>query len=177
MNRRKIQIAGLLSLLYLLGCSGNDAEIKKTSDYTGNEVTYELQPAATQYNISGSATFKERTDHTTDIVIKLTNTTSENAEFPVHLHLGDVSTDNAAVAALLEPVNDKAATSTTHLVKLSDESIVSFQDLKALNACIKIHLASTGEAKDVILAAGNIGEAVANGISNGRTKIGVCQSE
>jgi hypothetical protein len=59
---------------------------------------------------------------------------------------------------------------------LADESTISYKQLIELNACIKIHLSSSGPDKDVVLAAGNIGEA-AGDVSGGRLGVSVCKSE
>jgi hypothetical protein len=64
------------------------------------------------------------------------------------------------VAASLQPVNAKNGISETVLTILGDESKVTFDDIKQLNACIKIHFSATGAEKDLILAARNIGTAV-----------------
>jgi len=155
----------------LIACQEN----LNTNDFTGNEVTYDLQ-SASQYNISGIVTFKEKRDGTTQVVVKLTGT-SGDAKLPVHLHLGDILTPDADVAALLSPVNAKTGTSETILKQLANESAVSFTDLIKLNACMKIHLSDVGPERDIILAGGNIGESASKGIASGKVGISVCKSE
>jgi hypothetical protein len=155
----------------LISCQEN----MSTNEFTGNEVTYDLQ-AASQYNVAGIATFKEKRDGTTRVVVQLSGTSGES-RLPVHLHLGDISTPAADVAAVLSPVNAKTGVSETVLMKLADESEISFNDLIKLNACIKIHLSDVGPERNIILAGGNIGESASKGITSGRTGIGVCKSE
>lgn len=166
----------LAFLAYLIGCSEREPVEDLKMDHTGNEVTYWLS-SASAYNMSGTVTFKERLDSSTDVVIQLDGTTGSAALFPVHLHMGDVTADDADVAALLLPVPDKNGKSETTLRYLADESPISFKELKDLNACIKIHLSHTGEARNVILAAGNVGSAVSNVSPSGRLSIGLCKSE
>jgi hypothetical protein len=97
--------------------------------------------------------------------------------FPVHLHFGDIGADKAQVAAQLKPILGKTGKSETVLTMLADESPVTFNDLKTLEACVKIHLAASGENKDIILAAGNIGSAAINQNPGSRLSIGLCKSE
>lgn len=170
---RKNMIALLLTAM-IMGCAQNEPEIDPANDLTGNEITYALA-SGSDFNVSGIARFQETKDGFTRISITL-DKTFQDGLFPVHLHLGDVATDDAAIAALLAPVPASKAASVTDLVRLSDESKITFADLKALEACIKIHLAAEGEGKDIILAAGNIGSAVGKPISGGRSGIAVCSS-
>jgi hypothetical protein len=144
------------------------------SEFTGNETVYALEQGSS-YNVRGTATFKERVDGSASISVVLSGT-EEGLQHPVHLHLGDISRPAADVAALLNPVDGKAGVSETHLTKLADESSISYQQLIEMNACIKIHLASSGPDRDIILAGGNIGKAVPNGVAGGRLGIGVCKS-
>jgi hypothetical protein len=163
-------------LLFTLGCSQNDPIVEGESDFTGREITYALE-SASEFNISGTAVIKEKRDLSTDIVVTLNKTFQQNAQFPVHLHLGDVSTDNADIAASLQPVEATRGVSETLLTILADESKVTFDDISRMNACIKIHLSASGPEKDVVLAAGNIGQAFNKNLEGGRLKIGLCKSE
>lgn len=145
------------------------------SEFTGNETVYALQQAS-DYAISGDVTFKERKDGTALISVVLSGTEGP-IEHPAHLHLGDLSTPDAEVAALLNPVIGLTGKSETIVSRLSDESTITYQQLIDLNACIKIHLAASGADRDIILAAGNIGSAFSLDSTTGRIGIGVCKSE
>lgn len=155
----------------LISCQENVS----TNEFTGNEVTYDLQ-ATSQYDISGVVTLKEKRNGTTQVLVKLTGTSGES-KLPVHLHLGDISTSGADVAALLSPVNAKTGISETVLKQLADESEISYSDLIKLNACVKIHLSDVGLERDIILAGGNIGASMAKSIESGRTGFVPCKSE
>ena len=157
--------------IILFSCQEN----MSTNEFTGNEVTYDLQ-SASEYNISGTVTLKEKRDGATQIIVKVTGTSGES-KLPVHLHLGDVTTPAADVAALLSPVNAKTGNSETIVKQLADESEVSYSDLIKLNACIKIHLSDVGPERDIILAGGNIGASMLKSIENGRTGFVPCKSE
>lgn len=150
-------------------------ETENTSDFTGNEITYALQPGS-EYNVSGTVTFKERRDGATTVLVALTGTEGSD-KLPVHLHLGELSEADADVAALLSPVNAKTGKSETVLAQLADETPVTYANLIELEACIKIHLADTGPGRDVILAGGNIGESFTKSLTSGKRGIGVCKSE
>ncbi len=119
---------------------------------------------------------KEKRDGTTQVVVKLTGTSGES-KLPVHLHLGDISTPGANVAALLNPVNSKTGTSETILKQLADESEVTYSDLIKLDACVKIHLSDVGAERDIIMAGGNFGASVSKSIENGRMGLVPCKSE
>lgn len=162
-------IGGLVLSLFFLGCQDNDSV---TSDFTGNETVYALQ-AGSVYPISGTATFKEKKDGSAVILINLTGTDG-NTQHPVHLHLGNVSAPDADVAALLNSVSGTTGKSETALTMLADESEVTYADLIALGACVKIHLAESGPERDIILAAGNIGSSASARTSG---EIAVCKSE
>jgi hypothetical protein len=157
--------------IILFSCQENIS----TNEFTGNEVTYDLQ-SASEYNISGAVTLKEKRDGSTQVIVKVTGTSGES-KLPVHLHLGDITTPAADVAALLSPVNAKTGNSETIVKQLADESEVSYSDLIKLNACIKIHLSDVGPERDIILAGGNIGAAMLKSIENGRTGFVPCKSE
>ncbi len=160
----------VIGLVLLAACQKSEV----VSEFTGNQTTYALQ-AASSYPISGTVVFKERKDGSVTVSVKLTGT-SDGTTSPVHLHLGGVSTRQAALAALLSPVMGKTGESETILNKLADESVVTYQKLIQLNACIKIHLSDVGAERDIILAAGNVGTATANSNSGGRVGIAVCKS-
>ena len=167
-----------LALVIVLGlglsCSDDSPQMADVV-YTGNETSYPLA-SASEFNAGGSAVFKERIDGGTDVLITL-DKTFNMGEFPVHLHFGDIGTDQADIASLLVPIDGGKGSSITTISMLSDESKITYSELNALEACIKIHLSATGEGRDVILAAGNVGKAFASGASNGRTGIGVCKSK
>ncbi len=150
------------------------SETESVSDFTGRETVYALQ-AASEYPVSGTVTFKERKDGQTTVWVELSGT-SGTAQHPVHLHLGDLATADADIAALLTPLTAATGRSETTLARLADETNVTYTDLVELHASVKVHLADTGPERNIILAAGNIGRAFTEGINSGRTKIALCQS-
>lgn len=163
-------IVSLLIIIILASCQENAIT---ESEFTGRETVYALQPGS-QYAISGTVTFKERTLGDTFVLLSLTGTEGE-IQHPVHLHLGDISAPGAEISAVLNPVFGKTGKSETILAQLADESNVSYQDLIEMEASIKVHLAESGPDRDIILAGGNIGE-LGKSISSGRIDMGVCKS-
>ncbi|MFM7852317.1 MAG: hypothetical protein ACKO96_10490 [Flammeovirgaceae bacterium] len=161
-------VALSLLTLYLVSCQKSE----QISEFTGNQVTYSLQPGS-QYPISGTVTLKEKKDGNTYVLVDLVGT-SGDVKYPVHLHLGDLSENGAPVAALLSPLAANAGKSETTVSQLADETKINYQDFIKMKACIKVHLSDSGPSKDIILAAGNIGASVA--APNGRAAVGVCSS-
>jgi hypothetical protein len=163
-------LLGCLAALALLSCQDNE---NAKGDLTGNETTYALASGSV-HNIEGTVTFKEKKDGSTLISLALDGTDG-SIQHPVHLHLGKISVEGADIAALLTPVEGTTGKSETLLTQLADESSVTYSQLIALDACIKVHLSASGPDKDVVLAGGNIGKAASD--DAGRTGFGTCQSE
>jgi len=164
------KLTGLvLGIALLASCQKSEV----VSQFTGNQITYALQ-AGSSYPISGTVIFKERKDGAVTVSVKLSGT-SAGTTSPVHLHLGDVGTPKADVAALLSPVVGKTGESETILTKLADESAISYSRLTQLEACIKVHLSDVGAERDIILAAGNVGASTTKVNSGGRLGIAVCK--
>ena len=159
-------------MLALIGGLASCQKSELVSDFTGNQAVYTLAAGST-YDVNGTVTFKERKNGTTTVLIELTGTEGDS-KFPVHLHLGNISTPDAEIALLLSPVTASTGKSETIVTALANETQVTYKELLAMAACVKIHLAQSGPSYSVILAAGNIG---ANGttLANGRAGIAVCQ--
>lgn len=160
---------GLAAFGLTVSCSDPDMPIS----FTGNETTYSLQQAS-DYVVSGTVAFKERTDGTASVIVSISGT-EPGTSHPVHLHLGGIEQPDAEIAALLNPVIGSTGKSETHIIFLADESTITYQELNNLDASIKVHLSDTGIEKNIILAAGNVGKAA--GTASGRSSIGVCKSE
>ncbi len=161
----------LFPFLALLGCQKSEV----VTSFTGNEATYALQQGS-NFAVSGTIVFKERKDGKVTAVVQITGTDGDS-RLPVHLHLGDISKPGVDIALLLNPVSASTGKSETTFNKLSDESPIDYAQLTSLVACIKIHRGDSGPDRDIILAAGNIGAAVTQPASNGRTGVAVCKSE
>jgi len=164
-------ILGVFAGALLMSCQENESISVET---TGNEMVYPLQKAS-DYNISGTVSIKEKCDGSSIVVVTLAGTEGE-IEHPVHLHLGNINESGSDVAALLNPVIGSTGQSETLLTHLADETQITYRQLLDFNASIKVHLAASGPDRDIILAAGNIGAASAD-IAGGRAGVGICKSE
>ncbi len=173
MNTTGKLFLGIAVGMSLIACQDNGNIAR--DEFTGNEVVYPLQQAS-DFNVSGTVSFKEKMDGSAWIIVALSGTEG-NIAHPVHLHLGNIGTPDADVAALLNPVSGMTGLSETKLTQLSDESAISYKQLIDLNACVKVHLDASGPDRDIILAGGNIGSASAAEISTGRSGFGLCKSE
>jgi hypothetical protein len=160
-----------LMVTALSSCQDNESTKR---EFTGNEATYALKPGS-EYAIDGTVTFKEKVDGSTLVMLQL-HGTEGNIQHPVHLHLGAIGAPDAAIAAQLFPVEGRNGKSETLLTQLADETVISYNDVIALDACIKVHLAASGPDKDIIIAGGNIGKAYADDTSSSRLGFGVCRS-
>jgi hypothetical protein len=173
MKTPKIEIAAVL-IIFALSCQ--EKEIQE-NNFTGNEITHQLIQSS-DYDISGIITFKERLDKSTLVEIQLEGTQG-NIYHPVHLHLGDINTPDADIAALLTPVYGENGKSETLLTSLANESKISYQDILQLDASVKIHLAAEGLDSQIILAVANIGsngtELAKDGVGD-RVFIPVCKT-
>jgi hypothetical protein len=135
----------------LLACSPDE----ETNQYSGKIITYSLF-SGSEAGSAGEVQFKERTDESIDVIVKLDQYTG-NENFPVHLHFGDLSNPDAPQATLLSNFDGEKGESRTNIVRLADESLFTFDRIPGFNGSVKIHLADTGPDYDVIISAGNIG--------------------
>jgi hypothetical protein len=139
----------------ILGLLANcQTQEELSDDFTGNEVSYTLN-SGSDWDFHGTATFKEKRDLTTQVIIELEGTEGDQ-NFPVHLHFDSYNME-ADLAAQLEPLSANKGLSVTEIKLLADESPITFADLLKFDGHIKVHLAETGPLKDVILSYGNIG--------------------
>jgi len=159
----------LITIVVLAGCQKNEV----VSEFTGNQASYGLTQAS-QYAVSGTVTFKERKDGATTILLQLKGTDG-TTQLPVHLHMGDVTSNGASVAAILNPASGKTGVSETVITQLADQTKVSYKDLLKLSAYINVHASISGPESAVILAAGNIGS---NGTKvSSSSRIGICSNK
>jgi hypothetical protein len=163
----------LFVVIFAISCQENEPANK---EFTGNETTYALLPASS-YNVSGSVIIKEKVDGYSLITIQLTGTEGD-IQHPVHLHVGNIETPDAAILALLNPVLGRTGKSETNFSQLGDETLITYQELIHVDGSIKVHLAASGPEKDIVLAAGNIGSNIGGHEHHGgRVDVAVCKSK
>lgn len=119
---------------------------------TGEMVVYELGPK-TNPAISGTATFHERVNGETLIVLALTGT-SDGGDHPAHLHRNDAAT-GGTIAIDLNNVNGASGMSRTNVAAFNDDTPVTYGELIDYNGYINVHNSSTDLG--TLIAQGNIG--------------------
>ncbi len=158
----------IIAFAVITGCNSSEGEV---NIYTGNEVSYELIPGDFQGNeTSGILKIKERTDGKGEIEIML-NGVINGAVHPAHLHFGDLNA-NGLVATHLNPVEetDGVGKSNTLIEQLVNGDDLDYNALLLFDGSVKIHFEATGDLKDVILGATNIG---INGSANEAFLLGI----
>ncbi|GJM28527.1 MAG: hypothetical protein DHS20C17_11620 [Cyclobacteriaceae bacterium] len=151
-----------------IACEEDDVDV---SEFTGNEMVYNLTPESTYYNGSGSVTIKERVDQGVTIEIAM-DPTGSGGSHPAHLHYGTFDVPDAEMAAMLIPVDASTGLSVTTIYMFLDETEISYNQLIDFDGSIKVHL-DDGPNKKVVIAATNIGINASMNISD----IAVCSSE
>jgi hypothetical protein len=138
--------------------------------FTANQASYTLA-SATDYNIQGVATFREKRSGDLQLTVQLENTVA-GGQHPGHLHYGTVDVPGSTVALMLTPVDGETGTSVTTFSQLADGTSFGFDDLMSFDGSLKVHL-DGGVNKDVVLAGGNVGQNSAALTSD----IAVCNSD
>ena len=164
-------ISGLVLISACFFYSCDSTSDPQATDLTGRQMTYNLIPGSSQFSVSGTIDFKERSDQSILIEIEV-NSTGSGGEHPVHLHLGTLETADAPIVALLTPVDAASGISKTTLIVLDDQTQFSYQDLLNFDGSIKVHM-DDGPNKDVVLAGTNIGINASMDIGD----IAVCSSK
>lgn len=142
----------LFLFLVVFASSCKDDE-RSEDEYTGRVLVYPLLPGS-DYNTSGTVTFREMQDSSIQVAIVILPTGADVLH-PAHLHYGPYQKD-AEMAAMLSPVDGKTGKSTTNIKRLADGTLFTFPVLKNFDGHVKVH-GDDGANKDVILAYGNIG--------------------
>ncbi|MGK7390823.1 MAG: CHRD domain-containing protein [Candidatus Cyclobacteriaceae bacterium M2_1C_046] len=153
----------LWSLIFLLtttisGCDDDD-EVAPAIP-TGNTKEYTLNSVADP-SISGTATFSELDDNTTQIEISLTGT-PDGGSHPAHIH-ANTAAETGDIVISLEPVDGTTGTSTTIISVKDDGTPVTYQELLAFDGYINVHLSA--DDLGTIVAQGDIGQNELTGVS------------
>lgn len=139
----------------LLGCQDQETD----TEFTGRAITYTMVKGSYfDQPTEGTVTVKEKVDSSVQIEL-LMQGTMDGALHPVHLHRGSLLEDETVALYLspLEDIGNQQSRSTTPLVSLDGQTL-TFNDFQQLDASIKVHFQETGELKNVILGATNIGK-------------------
>jgi hypothetical protein len=150
-----MKFLALIPLFILLSCGADDNEPVAADEFTNNEVVYNLY-SASEFGISGTATFRELATGGLDVSIQLLNTTG-NIFHPVHLHAGSVRDDGPLVSVLNPVYGDSGESNSKVTFLMSDEnSSFTYSDLLKFDGSLRIHL-DGGPGQNILVAAANIG--------------------
>ncbi len=127
---------------------------------TGNSEEYELG-SVSDPEISGIATFYERRNEETLVVIELENTPS-NGDHPSHIHL-NTAVEGGGIAISLTNVNGSTGISKTNVTALDDATSINYEALIDFDGYINVHLSETELA--TLVAQGDIGQNALTGVS------------
>ena len=128
---------------------------------TGESKAYHLH-STTADGIEGTVTIHQRISGAALVKIELEGTSSENI-YPAYIRSESVAEGGSIVVAL-ESVNGGSKKSETHIEKLNDETLVTYEDLLEFDGHIKIHPSST-EIGTAVVSEGDIGENALTGES------------
>ena len=162
-------IFGLIISLGLWSCSEPEPDM-----YTGNQLEFELFQSST-YDFKGNLEVKELTTGGLEFTLRMDGAKAySDYLYPAHLHFGSYDQADAPIAHLLNPVSAKNLRSVTVLGSLSDGSKLTFEQMKAFDGHVKVHLANDGPDYGVILVSGNVGGNLSGEASFDPSKIAIC---
>ncbi|MFT6873542.1 MAG: hypothetical protein ACJAVN_002562 [Roseivirga sp.] len=141
-----MMLIGVLSLS-LVSCDNDDDPVRSI-EYTLNAVAVP--------DISGTATFTELEDGSTQVVVSLQNTPAGGSH-PGHIHIGSAAV-GGGIAISLTAVDGATGMSTTIITMQNDQTPISYEELLSFDGYINIHLSSN--ELGTIVAQGNIGSNV-----------------
>ena len=142
-----------LSLFVAASCSNDDDSLDVIpGESTGNTTTYDLS-AVSNPDVSGTVTFNEKTDGSTDVSILLSSTTQ--GSHPAHIHL-NTAAEGGDIAIDLEPVDGPTRRSLTNITQTNDGTSVSYDDLINFDGYINVH--ASADDLSTLLAQGDIGQ-------------------
>lgn len=140
--------------LLIIGLSFGCAD-SEDSDFTARELSYPMV-SASDYDIRGVATFREKSNGALQLTVWLENTVA-GGQHPGHLHYGTADVPDSDVALLLTPVEGADGTSVTTFSHLADGTPFTFDQLATFDGSLKVHL-DDGPNKDIVLSGANVGQ-------------------
>ena len=150
---------GALTLM-TLSCEEEDGPMMPDMpDPTGNTMSYDLM-SVSDPGISGTATFTELDDGSTQLVIDLNGTSS--GTHPAHIHM-NTAAEGGDIAISLTPVDGSTGMSETIIETLDDGTAISYDQLLDFDGYINVHFSSSDLA--TLIAQGDIGQNTLTGNS------------
>tara|TARA_R110002051_G_C8521575_1_gene468058 strand:- start:7 stop:456 length:450 start_codon:yes stop_codon:yes gene_type:complete len=135
-----------LVMVILTGCSKDD-----NSETSIVSRVFQLN-AVSNSNISGTATFIIKENGITEVVLQISNSSTDI--HPAKIYLNDATTGGEAVITLTS-IDCDCESSTTMVSKLDNGTALSYEELVNFNGHLKIH--QNANHMEVVIAQGNIG--------------------
>ena len=143
----------LFVTLIAASCDNDDDSLDVIpGESTGNTTTYDLSAVADP-DVSGTVTFSEKTDGSTDISILLSTPTE--GSHPAHIHL-NTAAEGGEIAIDLEAVDGPTRRSLTNVTQTNAGTAVSYDDLIDFDGYINVH--ASADDLGTLLAQGDIGQ-------------------
>ncbi|WP_205881698.1 hypothetical protein [Leeuwenhoekiella sp. ZYFB001] len=143
----------LFVALIAASCDNDDDSLDVIpGESTGNTTTYDLSAVADP-DVSGTVTFSEKTDGSTDISILLSTPTE--GSHPAHIHL-NTAAEGGEIAIDLEAVDGPTRRSLTNVTQTNAGTAVSYDDLIDFDGYVNVH--ASADDLGTLLAQGDIGQ-------------------
>ncbi len=123
------------------------------NELTGTAEEYPIN-AKTDPNIFGTATFSERANGETLVVVALEGTDAAG-DHPMHIH-ANTAAEGGGILVSLTNVNGETGVSATNVSMLNDETPVTYAELVEFNGYINVHLSSMDLG--TLIGQGDIGQ-------------------
>jgi len=123
------------------------------NELTGESVDYSLATKDVE-GISGTATFMERSNGETLVLLNLEGTQEGNSH-PAHIHMGSIADAPGDIAVTLTSVEGASGMSVSNISETDAEESISYEDLVAYDGYINVH--QSADDLETLIAQGNIG--------------------
>ncbi|MGB3182700.1 MAG: CHRD domain-containing protein [Cyclobacteriaceae bacterium] len=127
--------------------------------FTGNSTVYNLDERNSS-GVSGTATFYERNNGNTQVVLDVQGTPADG-DHPAHIHANSAAEGGAIVMSLTN-VDGSTGMSTTEISETDDGNAISYSELINYDGYINVHL-SSGDL--TVVAQGDVGSNALTGES------------
>ncbi len=123
------------------------------NELTGTSEEYPIN-AKTDPNIFGTATFSERVNGETLVVVTLEGTDAAG-DHPMHIH-ANTAAEGGGILVSLTNVNGETGVSATSVAALNDDTAITYAELIEFNGYINVHLSS--DDLGTLIGQGDIGQ-------------------
>lgn len=107
---------------------------------TGNEKVYTLTPVADP-NVSGTATFAERNNGQTLVIVDLENTEA-GASYPSHIHANTIA-EGGGIVINLKNVDGTTGMASTNVKQMNDGTPITYDEMLEFDGYLNVHTGGT----------------------------------